>query len=204
MAFPQPVNFRDNVGYVTDGAGEDWDRGFGNASYPKTSAQGNTYGTEQGSFHWNGADRDNTNDRRLAGICYTTTNGDTWRIDLPASGSYDIRFAAGDAAAAQGVGWDLYDTTTSLGNLTTGSTSGAQKFKDATDTEYTNLTWPGSNTAVNKTFSTTICRLKSVLGGAGISLMAHFRIDAAAGGGGGTFLPQFANQSGKFIGVGIS
>lgn len=169
MAFPQGINFRATAGFVTDGANEDYwitEVGFGGSSYPVTTAQGNNVGIEgDGANSSHGSrNRNAGNDRRLAGMGFGGAGGGgsaySFRFDLPAAGDYNIRVAAGDANYAGDVGIELFDTTSSLGTLVSGSTSAANRFKDATNTEYTAANWPGSNTAVLRTFSTTICRFR--------------------------------------------
>ena len=169
MAYPQGINFRDTLGFVTDGANEDAQvrLGDGLSSYPWTTAQGNNVGWEQslniGSDH--ARDRNSGNDRRLAGIQYNgNTNQCDFRFDLPSTGDYKIGLSAGDASYSTTVSIELLDTTTSLGTLASGSTGAANSFKDATDTIYTAAAWPGSNTLVTKTFATTICRFRLASG----------------------------------------
>jgi hypothetical protein len=180
MAFPQGVNFRDSAGFVTDGTNEDWEKGSnsGSQTYPKTSAQGNTYGTE-GASTFSAVDRNSGVDRRLAGINYTSTIGTTWRIDLPSAGNYNVRFAAGDYSFSNNTDWDIYDGTTKLAALTTGSTSGGQRWKDANNVEYTAATWPTSNQPKSFTFATTICRIKTA-NSSGNAVVSHFYIESAS------------------------
>lgn len=157
MALPQGINFRASAGYVTDGANEDYDIASRGA-YPWTTAQGNNVGwITQSSVNYR--DRTTGNDRRIAGSCFIDT--DDFRIDLPSTGDYNVGIAAGDANYAQEVNWELFDNTSSLGTLTTGSTSAGERFKDATNTEYTDSTWPTSQTLVTKTFTSTIMKVSA-------------------------------------------
>lgn len=179
MAYPQGINFRDTLGYVTDGANESMAtaNNFGPA-YPVTTTQGNTVG-------WEGAlgntrDRTTSNDRRLAGIHFTAAIQTDFRFDLPAAGSYNIRLAAGDAGGVNSTDWTLIDGTTSLGQLCSGNNGAANSFRDATNAVYTAAAWPGSNTAVAKTFATTICRFRSSAA-AGNDAIAHAYVEAASG-----------------------
>ena len=182
MALPQGINCRATLAYVSDGADEFFmDEGVNN--YPTTSTQGNTVGWETAFGNLGQRNRSASNDRRLAGMQYTGTGTKyDLRIDLPSAGSYDIRLAAGDGLYAQPVSVELFDTSSSLGVLSSGSTSAGNKFKDATNVERTAATWPGSNVAVTKTFSTTICRFR--LGsGSTLDVMAHAHVAASASAG---------------------
>lgn len=181
MALPQGINFRGTAGYVTDGANEDNEASAG-VTYPRTSAQGNTVGWEQAPGDH--LDRNSALDRRLAGIHYRNGTSIKYRIDLPATGNYNVRCACGDAIAVAAAKLELFDTTTSLGVLASAAASGVASgsFRDATNTEYTAANWPGSNTAVAATFASTICRF--ALGGtANFDILAHVYIEAAAASG---------------------
>lgn len=103
----------------------------------------------------------------------------TWdyRIDLSAVGVYNIGIAMGEASYAGPTNCEIFDTSTSLGVICSGSTSAAQRFKDATNTEYTNLTWPASQTLISKTFSTTICRFRIGSAGTSINPVAHIYME---------------------------
>jgi len=165
MALPQGINFRDSAGFVTDGANEDHEIGDGGfnvviPTYPRTSAQGNTVGWE-GTGALETRDRNSGNDRRLAGMHLRADPGNAdFRIDLPSSGDYSIRVAAGDPSYSTTTTMELMDTTTSLGVLFNGSTGAANSFFDAGGTVRTAAAWPGQNALVKKTFSTTICRFR--------------------------------------------
>lgn len=167
MAFPQGINFRDTTAFVTDGANESVEdasagAGFFNCpTYPRTTAEGNTVGWE-GTHAITARDRKSTNDRRIAGFhADQSPNTDDFRIDLPASGAYNIRLGAGDGNYAANVKIELFDTTSSLGVLCSGSTGAANSFKDAADATYTAANWPASNALVSKTFTTSICRFRN-------------------------------------------
>lgn len=183
MAFPQGINFRQTIGYVTDGANEDAEligAGGGTETYPRTTAQGNNVGWETVAATYQGRDRNSGNDRRLAGINRKDGGSATdYRIDLPAPGNYKVGLAAGDASYARDTQVDLYDTSSSLGSLATGSTGAGNNFKDATNTEYSAANWPTSQTLVQFTFSTTICRFRFLDTG-GENPAAHVYIEEAA------------------------
>lgn len=178
-------NFRATSGYVTDSAGETYVIG---AVYPETR-NGITFG-------WNtdisGECRDRATgiDVRLAGINRQTNDGTqkTFRIDLPAAGDYDIRLALGD-----GGGFDqayvylqVLDNATPVATIddTDGLTAGGGvNFDDATGAGMTTAAWPGSNTKITKTFSSTTLNIK--IGSPSVqtntSPLAHFFIDAVGG-----------------------
>ncbi len=184
MAYPQGIAFRGTAGYVTDAANYDPElpNGTNSETYPRTSAQGNTVGWETDGSSYNSTNRNDTNDPRIAGFGHAGTVTAEFRLDLPSTGDYNIGIAMGDAAYGCPVACDLYDSASSLGSLTTGTTSAAQRFKDATDTEYTQITWPTSQTLATKTFSTNICRFR-VLGDASITRIASLYVESAAVGG---------------------
>jgi len=197
MSFPQGIALRNTAGYVTDGA-NDWADTSTAADYPQTSTQGNTVGLEGGANYSN-RDRNNTIDARLAGMGYTFNNTTTTvRIDLASSGSKNVRIAAGDYNYASNVLIELFDTTTSKGVLASTATTAANKFRDAVNAEYSAAAWPGSNTAVNVTFSTTICRFQmGTTSGGLLYVLAYVYVEDAGGGGGHTRGgAQFVNYSG--------
>lgn len=192
MGYPQGINFRSTLGFVTDVSPDEFE-GSVAADYPRTTARGVTVGWEQAIVAE--IDAIAGNDARLAGnaLCNAAATKD-FRFDLAATGAHNIRFSAGDASNARASLFDLYDSGSLLAALTTGVTSAAQRFKDATDTEYTEVTWPGSNTAKNVTFTTTICRFRSQITASGNSL-THAYVEAV-GGAVAEGIPWIAAQSG--------
>lgn len=178
MALPQGINFRGTAGFVSDTGNND--KILADAYGSHTSAQGNACGWEDSVFS---ADRINSIDQRLAGINYLGNGGTArFRIDLPTSGAKNIRLSAGDASNPQSCKVELFDSTTSLGVLCNATTTLADHFLDATNTEYTFITWPGSNTAISATFATTICRFKigGFSGGSGYTTITHCYIEDGA------------------------
>lgn len=172
-------DFRNTQAFVTD------------PSYA-TYVIGDTYPTTRTvngvsvTFGWEtftggaGRDRSNTVDSRLAGINFTanTIATITFRVDLPASGAWNIGLALGDAAAgnAQTNYVVVEDGTTPLITFSPLSTS-TTVFGDAAGNTWTPAAWPGSNVTVSKTFASTICRV--VLGGTvaiNSSCIAHLRL----------------------------
>lgn len=189
MAYPQGIAFRSTSGYVTDSSPDDVETSTANtdagnmsvSSYPRTSAQGNTVGWEKGSNNLITRNR-NASAGRMAGK--HQGNDSKFRLDLPSTGNYDIRLAAGDASYSAPVRVELFDTSSSLGVLSSGSTSAGNRFKDATDVERTSFgDWNTNNASVSKTFSTTICRFLVGVSGTSDGALSFLRVDAAAGGG---------------------
>ena len=176
-------NFRATSGFVVDGAGETYDLGL---VYPVTRG-GFTFGWDTDISAW-ARDRDNGVDRRLAG-CAGWPNGTgtqkTWQLDLPATGTYNLRLALGDTGSAQ---YDQYlkilDNTTTL--LTIDDVGGTEQdhFDDATGVDRAEADWPGANAASEQTFSSTT--LKIVIGTPTVadntSTPAHFWLEETGAG----------------------
>jgi hypothetical protein len=185
MSLPQGINFRSSSGFVTDGTNE-YGETAQNVSYPTTTPQGNNVGWEsfQSGFAIGVRDRDATNDRRLAGVHFSSTGaayGITYRIDLPASGSYNIRGAFGDESNFDaGVQLELFDGSTSLGVLASNTAVPSGHWLDATGTDRSPDTdWAANNVAVNKTFATSILRF--LLGtSTQNAVVAHFYVESGA------------------------
>ncbi len=183
MAYPQGINFRATAVYVTDVSPADNEVGdagdVNNPDYPHTTVQGNNVGWEGtvvGGFGTR--DRSTSPDTRLAGMHFSSNAATRdYRFDLPATGAYNIGLAAGDYTYAQGpITIEMFDTTSSLGTLVSAqSTSGGQRFFDATGVERTAAAWPGSHVLAAKTFSTTICRFR--MGGT-TSVIAHAYVES--------------------------
>lgn len=185
-------NFRQSSGFVTDTGGC---VPVLDEAYPHTYANGATAGWEQTSADGT-RDRDNTVNPKLAG--HNRANlADTFRefrVDLPATGAYDIRAALGDffsyAANFNNPNASIKDTTTSLFTIVSSDTSiAAQEFYDATGVKRTSISdWVTNNAAKTLTFSTTIFRINLTptnTSGADYSALAHLQVTTASGGGGG-------------------
>lgn len=176
------INFRDSSGYVTDGTDETYCTGIDEDTYPTTRA-GATFGWNSGNSDM-GRDRDSGVDRRLAGRNGQENTGTQaeFQLDLPAAGDYDIRLALGDATGAEAYQRvDIYDDTTLLFSIVDTDGTSAGNFDDATGTNYSTANWPGSNTAVTHTFSTTtlIMKLGSTTAQANTSTIAHLYVAQA-------------------------
>lgn len=181
MALPQGINFRATAGFVTDGANEYGEITTVN-SYPTTTSQGNNVGWETTTGGVSTRDRNNAVGARFAGIHFTgDTNVYRYRIDLPSTGSYLFRCAAGDnGSSGNEAKLELFDGTTSKGVLASGTLSATDKYKDAVNVEYDHTTWPASNTGVTNTFATTILRVDIGSAGSGLAyLVAHIYVESA-------------------------
>jgi hypothetical protein len=154
-------NFRGTDTYVTDGANETYV--LTSDVYPITRNSvtfgygGTGYSSQQ---H---ADRSASNDRRLAGVAIpdSVTYTVYFQVDLPNTGAFLVRLALGDqnVTASTDEYCQLRDTSTTLATFdVTHAENGG--FFDTTGTEYTNATWPGSNTGVQYTYATTTFILK--------------------------------------------
>jgi hypothetical protein len=170
MSLPQGIAFRSTIAFVTDVSPDycensttDTSSGSVDApTYPQTTPQGNNVGWETISGGFGQTRNRNNSNARLAGIHTSAgaTDVNTYRIDLPTTGDKVIRLASGDFNYSANTNIVLKDTTTSLGTLASGSTSGAATWKDATNVERSSASdWATNNASVTKTFSTTILRL---------------------------------------------
>jgi len=182
-------NFRATSGFVTDTGGC---VPVLNEAYPHTYSNGATAGWEQTSTDGT-RDRGNTVDPKLAGQnrANSTDVFREFRVDLPSTGSYDIRAAVGDLSFGYATNRvnpyaSIKDTTTTLFTIVAGDTSiAAGEFYDATGVKRTSAAnWVSANAAKNLTFSTTIFRLRIEAPTAlDYSPLAHVQVTTAGGGG---------------------
>ncbi len=175
MPYSQGINFRATAGYVTDPAGYDVILNGTTNAYPYATAQGNTVGWESATDVF-GLDRDSANIAQLAGLNFVFGTDRDFRLDLPSPGQYLIRLAAGDAVSPNPCAISLYDSASLVTTMSTGTTSTTNYFKDATDAEWSNTAWAGSNVAITPTFTTTICRFR-LLGTVSLSVIASLYIE---------------------------
>lgn len=179
------INFRDSLGYVTDGTDEAFCRGS-NGTY---SGLVTTFSTD---LSGNARDRNSGNDRRLAGIVFSPSGTvTTITVTLPdGTGDYEFGIALGDGTTY----WtdariELLDDTTSfatIGGDTGGGTNTNNQFFDATDTLYSAANWPTSQALITRTMTTTSLVLKLGHASATISPIAHLYTNFVGSGGGGT------------------
>lgn len=144
------INFRATSSYVTDGADETYSLG---EIYPTVRA-GWTFGWDQdlsgGSFT---RDRDNTYDRRIAGVLFSSSSR-TFRIDIPAGTTWKVRWAIGDTFGRipAEVEAQLRDFGTTL--YTFGPQSSADDtYYDITGTGYSPANWPTNNAQASYAFT---------------------------------------------------
>lgn len=164
-------NFRATSGYVVDGADETYV--IATDTYP-TTRNGVTFGWED-TANLENRDRTTSQDRRLAGINFTSTGSiDRFRVDLPATGTYIIRLALGDTVAQSTAKVEIKDNITSLFIIGPHAVTGT-KYWDASDVERTAAAWPTDNISVQQTFGSMIFRAH--LGNStGVSPLAHIYI----------------------------
>ena len=187
MAWDKGFNFRDSSGYVTDDATETYVLAD---AYP-TTRNGVTFGWTSGTVAT--ADRDNGNDRRLAGINYEGGAGQAvFRIDLPNTGTFNISIAAGDAGFEQSGDQQVQILDNSTLKATVADHCPANSFLDALDTVYTAANWPANNDPLEVEFASTICNIR-IGNGTEYTTIAHVFVSEVEGGGGGT-VPIFVNN----------
>jgi hypothetical protein len=183
MAFPQGIYFR-STDDQTDPTNYDCIAGGTNPgiSYPFTTAQGNTVGWEAAPA--GGRDRGGAGAVELRGMHFVGAAAKDFRIDLPATGSYNIRAAFGDQTSAQaGSKAQFKDTTTVFATpVPAATTISAGNFIDATGTNRTSQSdWTTNNAALtSQSFATTIFRV-AVGGSSGNAPIAAVYIEAAGG-----------------------
>lgn len=160
MALPYKFNFRGSAAGpapgVTDGAGE---TAVIDASGTAGGTQGEQYPTGAGPVYgWDNnttetRDRDATPGVHFAGIHRNgAANLATFRVDLPATGSYVIKIAVGDYLQACGTVIEILDDATSRLTIT-GSTTNGDRFKDSQGAETTSAAW--ADPGATLTFSST-------------------------------------------------
>lgn len=179
-------NLRSTAGYVTDGTDEVPVRGSSTA-YPTTTSIGGdsvTYGWEDTASILT-VDRNNGIDVRLAGINYVGagSSNQRFRIDLPATGDYEIRLAAGDAGAGNRAFYEIQDSTTAFITQADTGISSAQWYDAGGNLRTSAASWASDNVAVTRTFASTICRLLLKTSGSGASVFSHIAVRSVSGGG---------------------
>jgi hypothetical protein len=181
MAFPQGFDFRNTSAFTTDTApNEFWQA----ATYPTTSAQGNTAGwvaTTGLTF------RDRSGqlaEPRMAGGAFISgASTQDFRVDLPSAGTYTFVAGHGDSASSQTTTAEVFDNTTSLVKYLSNFSGATAAFTDANGGSFADVSaWASGNTSRSLTFSSTTFKLRIGGSTSGNSWLNHFRLDAAAGG----------------------
>lgn len=181
MAWTKGLNFRTTSGYVTDAADDTYILNNGGAQgeqYPVTR-NGVTFGYTSTLSVVQTRDRNSGNNAKLAGVHFTETEASavTVRVDLPATGDYNVRVGAGDATYAR-TGMKILIKDNGSTQLTvSGDTAGANNFLDASSTNLTHANWVSSNTPTPITFGSTIAEITIGNGAAGPSMIAHVSFD---------------------------
>ena len=131
------VNIRSDYSYVSDANSFD-------ASYvqngPSGSFDNSAYAASQGYGFVNYStstfrSRSLLVDPSLAGMYFTSTNGDQFRLDLPDGvGTYRVRSAHIDALASQTTGWRFRDGSTGTNFANVSGTTTSSQYRDITDT----------------------------------------------------------------------
>lgn len=172
-------DFRNSGAFVTDPANtaQVTNSAF---SYPQTQ-------TPTGSVTWGWeasnsgqGDRNAAIDPRIAGAHFEFNNSGSspcFRVDLTSAGTYKIRLALGDDSFSGTHTVVIKDTSSVLRTIGPTATV-AGSFLDATGTSYTDTNWPGSNSTITLTFTTTILRvcIGAATGGSDGSSIAHLFI----------------------------
>lgn len=163
------LNFRNTSGFVTDGAGEVY---VLDDIYPTTRG-GVTFGWS--ALHDGSRNRNAANDPRFAGLHFRTVLTDTFRVDLPNSGEYKVHLALGDPDQGQTLGFNLKDNSSTFASIS-GSTSGTNRFFDATGVERTNLNWAANEVPLTQVFSSTVFAMTPTSSGTA-NCIAHVRLE---------------------------
>jgi hypothetical protein len=189
------INFRGTAGYVTDGTNQTYC--LSTDSYPTTRG-GVTFGWE--STDGEGRDRSTTVGPELAGINYANNTSSVWRLDLDATGDYEVHVAAGDQGGFNDCLWDLIDDATVFQSITNGAGFlSPGEFKDATDTLRTTAAdWLSNEQPYERTFGSTIFRVQVRTPATGRNnVLAHVQLVSTGGGGGQTFNAAWCANTNK-------
>jgi len=176
-------NFRSSLGYVTDGANDAFSDPNGSDTYPTTETIGGesiVFGMTQRGNSQRSRDRNSGIDVRLAGHYGSANNATTisiFRVDLPATGNYDITLGANDASYASTCYLKLLDNTTEIIHHSAVSVASGSAM-DANGNVYTHANWPSSNTPINHTFTSTtlFIEIGDTGGSAGDTSLSHLHI----------------------------
>lgn len=183
-AFTVGFDFRATSGFVTDPSN----------CFPELgSAYPSTYGTTTAGWTTlpggagNPADRNASNDARLAGIDYASpSDTHAFRVHLPATGSFTIIVAMGDATGgatnqymtlADGVGGTVFDTLT---NVVTGNNT----FADSAGNVIAEASFFASQVSITHTFTNQdLVMTEGNASNAGFSSISFLQVTQNGGGG---------------------
>jgi len=183
MAYDFGYNFRATSGYVTDDAGYTYNIG---ETYPTSKTAGGVTTNVGWDVTPQTRDRDNTVGPRLAGLNSLNTGGPstyTFRVDLPASGTWNVYIACADASFSNEAFFDVLDSNGSTvlyaqADITIASGS----VLDAAGTLHTSYAlWAANQAPRSLTFSGTafFIQLKQAGLGAGASILSSLRFTQA-------------------------
>lgn len=183
---PKGINFRATAEFVTDGTNQGHSLGD---AYPVTQ----TIGGESVTFGWAASetsearDRTTSNDVRLAGFVFHTNDGSqvTFKVDLPAAGTYKVRLALGDPAYPSGYQYcQVKDGSTVLFTVNDANGTAANHFDDSAGTDFTAAAWPAGNVQTTVTMAGT--QMTFVIGSptaqANSTTLCHVEIEQGASG----------------------
>ena len=179
----QEINFRSTTGYRSDDRVNTYIQTTLALNYPTVTPQGFAVGWESNDSPFT-ANISLTQDVRLAGIYGNPDTSECiYRVDLPSSGEYRIRCAAG-ADLTRVVYLRLFDNITLNTTLVSPQlTSGGYMYVDATDVERSGADWPSLNGYKDVTMSSTVMRFDNggmdIPGGTYVYL-AHLSIELLA------------------------
>ncbi len=144
-------NLRSTSGYVTDPA----DTTYVVSDLYPTTRGGRTFGFDASPSI--ALDRSTTVDPRLAGSNGRLNNGTqlTFRLDLDAPGTYDVRLAIGDPFHQLDVYLEVKDGSTVLLTIDKPSGNADDEWFDATGVGRSAAAWPGSNLPATLQFAGT-------------------------------------------------
>ena len=153
-------NFRGTLEYVTDDTDEiGWRHptSLGDWTYPEEKISGVVAGISVTGSTSTNLDLDSGRDRRLAGAHQASNalGASTFRIDLPATGDYEIGLAYSSNISACRI--ELLDDTDSLAVLTP-TISG--NVADANGDTHSFANWPTSQTLRTETFTSTVLNVR--------------------------------------------
>ncbi len=182
----QEINFRSTTHYRSDDSVDAHVEATLSVTYPTVTAQGNTVGWEQVGYDPFKFNSSLSVDVRLAGSRGNGTAGapGIYRVNLPASGTYRIRCAAGRFDAIRGANIRIFDNSSLLSEIIPPQgLSVAGSYIDASNVEHTAANWPSLNQSVDLTFTSSTLRVYNAgqaISGQNYGYIAHFSVESVA------------------------